>query len=124
MTTDPLAQVSALAAAERIHTLIRNLRRRNEAWAIHEPTPEGIDDDPDVVLYERNTLDWTKPSRAALVETMAAIILEEMAAGERWGPPTDAMIELRDKAIDDHRAGLTEPMWPLPDPTNDEEAPQ
>lgn len=117
---DPLTTVSALAAAERIHTLLRNLRRRNEAWDAHEPTPREIDADPDVSLYDRNNLDWMKPSRAATVETMAAIIVEEMAKGERWGPPTDAMIALRDKAVDDHRAGLTEPLLPLPDVHEDE----
>ncbi len=37
---------------------------------------------------------------------------------ERWSEPNDAFIELRDKAIDDHRAGMTEPLFPLPGTTN------
>ena len=49
-------------------------------------------------------------------DELAAAILEELAADERWdvalGQSQDALVRLTDEALDEHRAGRTKALDP------------
>jgi hypothetical protein len=81
----------SLAAARRVLALIRDLRRRNEAWADGDPESIGFGNaiaasNPDVGAYDRR-LSVSPLARVdnLLADAVAAIIGEEMARREEDG---------------------------------------
>lgn len=81
MTTDP---GRCIPAARRVLLLIRDLRRRNEAWADGD-TEFGGPGNPDVAMFDRHNSCFAPMVKSddILADVVAAIIAEEMNEGGR-----------------------------------------